>query len=55
MQKDPVCGMSVDEKKAGTQSTNYQGHRYYFCGNECKDKFDSQPQNYTKQEATANR
>ena len=30
MEKDPVCGMQVDPKKAAGTS-EYQGKTYYFC------------------------
>lgn len=43
MTKDPVCGMQVDENKAPATST-YQGQKYAFCGTECKEKFDKNPQ-----------
>ena len=43
--KDPVCGMNVDEKHASAIST-YKGERYAFCGSECKDKFDKNPERY---------
>ncbi|HZS50616.1 MAG TPA: YHS domain-containing protein [Bryobacterales bacterium] len=46
MTKDPVCGMQVDPNKAPATS-NYQGKQYAFCGQECKDKFDKNPQQYT--------
>ena len=35
MAKDPVCGMEVDEKKAGATSVP-QGTTYYFCAKACK-------------------
>ena len=44
MQRDPVCGMQVDENKA--QQSNYQGKSYYFCSPGCKEKFDREPQRY---------
>lgn len=47
MMKDVVCGMQVDEKKAPATST-YQGERYVFCGQECKNKFDKNPEQYAK-------
>jgi YHS domain-containing protein len=47
MTKDPVCGMPVDEDKAPATSS-YQGQRYSFCGQECKDNFDRQPQRYAQ-------
>lgn len=31
MAKDPVCKMTVDEKKAAATSI-YKGKTYYFCG-----------------------
>jgi len=45
MTKDPVCGMQVDENKAPA-SSSYQGKKYAFCGQECKNKFDREPQRY---------
>ena len=48
MVKDPVCDMMVDEHMAAAQST-YAGQTYYFCSKECKDKFDRNPDRYTKQ------
>ncbi len=45
MTKDPVCGMQVDEKKAPASSV-YRGAFYGFCGQQCKDKFDLNPQRY---------
>ncbi|VVB61399.1 putative copper-exporting P-type ATPase A [uncultured archaeon] len=37
MVKDPVCGMEVDIKKSKTLVKG--GKTYYFCSNNCKDKF----------------
>jgi len=47
MKRDMVCGMQVDEQKAPATSS-YEGERYVFCGQECKDKFDKEPERYTK-------
>jgi len=47
MTKDPVCGMQVDDKKAPATSM-YEGERYVFCGQECKDTFDENPERYTQ-------
>jgi Cu+-exporting ATPase len=47
MTKDPVCGKQVDENKAPA-TTSYQSKKYSFCGQDCKNKFDQQPQNYTQ-------
>lgn len=45
--KDPVCGAQVDEK-SGSTTSSYQGQKYAFCGKECKDKFDQNPERYTR-------
>lgn len=47
MTKDPVCGMQVDEKKAPATST-HNGQRYAFCGQDCKNKFDQNPERYSQ-------
>ena len=44
-QKDPVCGMAVDAKKAAATST-YKGKTYYFCSQSCKERFDQSPEKY---------
>jgi Cu+-exporting ATPase len=41
--KDPVCGMTVDEKGAAATS-EYQGAKYHFCSETCKEKFDKDPE-----------
>ncbi len=46
MTKDPVCGMTVDERKAGGTAV-YQGKTYFFCGESCKSKFQKEPERYT--------
>ncbi len=48
MTKDPVCGMQVDQNKAPA-TTSYQGQKYSFCGQDCKNKFDKEPQRYAGQ------
>ena len=47
MTKDPVCGMQVDEKKAEFQS-QYVGKQYNFCSEDCKNKFEQQPEQYAR-------
>jgi Cu+-exporting ATPase len=42
LQKDPVCGMEIEEKDAVGTSV-YKGTTYYFCAESCKDKFDRDP------------
>ena len=51
MATDPVCGMSVDQNSAEATST-YKGKTYYFCSEDCKEIFDKEPDEYTKQAAT---
>lgn len=45
MQKDPVCGMMVDEKKAQSKS-EHEGRTFYFCSANCKGTFDKDPHRY---------
>ena len=43
MERDVICGMQVDPKKAAG-SSEYQGKTYYFCSAGCKRKFDQNPE-----------
>ncbi len=45
MEKDPVCGMMVDESRAAA-TTVYQGTTYYFCAQRCKRAFEQAPEKY---------
>ena len=45
MAKDPVCGMSVDEKKAAA-TASHDGMTHYFCSTACRDKFVKNPKQY---------
>jgi YHS domain-containing protein len=47
MQTDPVCGMKVDEKNAPAKA-HHNGKDYYFCSQNCADKFKNNPQQYTR-------
>jgi YHS domain-containing protein len=38
---DPICGMTVDEPSA--LRAERDGHAFYFCGNQCRQKFLSTP------------
>ena len=44
MAKDPVCGMTVDEKKA--VSLTHEGTTYYFCCPACKAQFEKNPKKF---------
>jgi YHS domain-containing protein len=50
MDKCPVCGMEVDRNNPAATS-NYNGQYYNFCCEECKEKFDQNPQTYAKKAA----
>jgi len=45
VEKDPVCGMSVDPSKA-QYKTLYKGKVFYFCSKACKDEFEKRPEYY---------
>ena len=47
MVTDPVCKMTIDERKAAATS-EYNGKTYYFCAPICKTKFDQNPSQYVK-------
>jgi Cu+-exporting ATPase len=47
-QRDPVCGMQIEESEAAGQS-EHQGRTYYFCSTSCKEKFDESPEDYSTQ------
>jgi len=46
MDVDPVCGMTVRTK--GARSSVYEGQVYYFCSQDCREKFEAAPQTYLK-------
>ncbi len=48
MQRDPICGMSVDETKAKFRS-EHEGRSFYFCSTHCKNTFDKDPHRYGHQ------
>jgi RND family efflux transporter MFP subunit len=48
--KDPVCGVDVSISKAEKtgRKIKYRDVIYYFCSDECKGKFDKNPERYVK-------
>jgi YHS domain-containing protein len=46
---DPVCGMTI--QTAGAKSAVYGGEAYYFCSQDCRQKFESNPASYAKRAA----
>ena len=45
VERDPVCGMTVNPAKAAGSHT-YAGHTYYFCATSCLEKFRADPDRY---------
>jgi len=45
MARDPVCGMTVDEKTSKLKS-EHEGRVFYFCSPGCKATFDRDPHKY---------
>lgn len=45
--KDPVCGMMVSESAAKGHH-DYKGGHYYFCSEDCLNKFKAAPEKYVK-------
>jgi len=45
MEKDPVCGMTVDPSRAKA-TLEHSGKTYYFCCAGCKEKFSAEPAKY---------
>lgn len=50
MQKDPVCGMDVEEGKEAGKET-HAGATYLFCSASCQRKFKDGPGKYAKAKA----
>ena len=45
-EKDPVCGMDVDSKRAAAASV-HGGKTFYFCSTSCRDTFEKDTAKYT--------
>jgi RND family efflux transporter MFP subunit len=47
-EKDPICGMEVDQAKAKAagRAVTYKGTTFYFCSDTCKKTFESDPAKY---------
>jgi YHS domain-containing protein len=43
---DPVCRMTI--QTAGAKSAVHDGHVYYFCSQDCREKFEAAPTSYLK-------
>ena len=53
LEKDPVCGMSVDSATA-KHVHQHAGKSYYFCCGHCAEKFKSAPEKYLSHPAATN-
>ena len=47
MAMDPVCGIEVDERNLEFQ-TQFAGKKYFFCSEDCRKEFESEPQEYVE-------
>ncbi len=45
MVTDPVCKMQLEPDEV-TAKTEYSGATYYFCSEQCKSAFSTEPQKY---------
>lgn len=45
MVRDPVCGMLIDPESA-VATREHAGQIFYFCSQDCVDKFDADPHYY---------
>jgi Cu+-exporting ATPase len=48
--KDPVCGMQVDplDTAVSGRALHHEGATYYFCADECRDRFRQDPARYVR-------
>jgi Cu+-exporting ATPase len=42
---DPVCGTRIDEAES-VGAARFEGHTYHFCSEQCRTKFDADPERY---------
>ena len=47
MSIDPVCGMELSSSDAAA-TVQYGVKTYYFCSDECRERFEEQPTIYTE-------
>ncbi|MCL5665552.1 MAG: YHS domain-containing protein [Candidatus Thermoplasmatota archaeon] len=43
---DVICGMKV--KESTPLKSEFKGKTYYFCSEQCKEKFDQNPVKYSR-------
>ena len=44
---DPVCGKPVSKEHGYSKA--HLGKRYWFCSRDCLDRFDSEPERYSRE------
>jgi Cu+-exporting ATPase len=49
---DPVCGMMIDPADAAA-TYDYKGQTYYFCMQDCADRFQAEPEKYLQPDGAA--
>jgi YHS domain-containing protein len=47
MTTDPVCGTRVNEKESEFH-TQFAGRKYFFCSDNCRKEFESEPEAYVE-------
>ena len=47
MERDPVCQMDVDPQNAPA-TARYHDETFYLCSDECKRKFEADPETYVR-------
>jgi uncharacterized membrane protein YraQ (UPF0718 family)/YHS domain-containing protein len=47
---DPVCGMSISSRQA-PETVEHCGHRFCFCSENCRRRFEANPERYSRQTA----
>jgi Cu+-exporting ATPase len=47
MAVDPVCGMEINDKDSAISAT-HSGKTFHFCSEECKQKFQANPEQYAE-------
>ncbi|MBK8269362.1 MAG: YHS domain-containing protein [Planctomycetes bacterium] len=50
METDPVCGMPVNRNWAAA-TAEHGGQTYYFCIEECRKRFEAEPDRFVSQRA----
>jgi Cu+-exporting ATPase len=49
---DPVCKMLVDESESDIKE-GYEGRTYFFCSDECRERFQTDPEEYAEKKEPA--